>query len=78
MTHFFGKSPINTFNGDYRFLSNFYPAEVLFEGITWPSVEHAFQAAKTDDPAEKARILTAPRRSNLMRRITSPTEGCPR
>lgn len=38
---------INSFQGDYRFLSNFWPAPVTFEGVFYPTVEHAFQAAKT-------------------------------
>lgn len=38
---------INAFTGTYRFLSNFYPAVVTYEGVAFPSVEHAYQAAKT-------------------------------
>jgi ribA/ribD-fused uncharacterized protein len=38
--------------GDYSFLSNFY-----WNGWT---VEHHFQAAKTDDPTWASRILNAP------------------
>ena len=40
-------SQINRFNGDYIFLSNFYPVEVEYNGILYPSVEHAYQAQKT-------------------------------
>jgi len=40
---------IDSFTGDYRFLSNFYKWAVVFEGIIYPSVECAFQAAKTTD-----------------------------
>lgn len=39
--------PINSFKGNYAFLSNFYPCEVELDGITYPSVENAYQAAKT-------------------------------
>jgi len=42
---------IESFSGSYRFLSNFYPSFVTYEGLTYPSVEHAFQAAKTHDQA---------------------------
>lgn len=38
---------IGPFKGEYRFLSNFYPAEVMFEEVLYPTVEHAYQAAKT-------------------------------
>jgi ribA/ribD-fused uncharacterized protein len=40
---------IDKFEGDFRFLSNFYPSEVEMDGIVYPSVEHAYQAAKTFD-----------------------------
>lgn len=42
-------SSITKFKGQYSFLSNFYPCLVEFEGVLYPSVEHAFQAAKTLD-----------------------------
>jgi ribA/ribD-fused uncharacterized protein len=41
---------IDSFSGQYAFLSNFYPCEVEFEGDIYPSAEHAYQAAKTTDP----------------------------
>lgn len=44
----------------YTFLSNFWPAPVLFEGVCWPTVEHAYQAAKTLRLEERKRILTQP------------------
>jgi len=47
---------IAEFQGEYRFLSNFYPATVEFEGITYPSVEHAYQSAKTLNMDERQRI----------------------
>lgn len=40
---------INKFHGDYRFLSNFYPAIVYYKGVSFPTVEHAYQASKTLD-----------------------------
>ncbi len=41
------------FSGDNRWLSNFFPAEVELDGMKFPSVEHAYQAAKTQ-PALRA------------------------
>lgn len=38
---------IASFDGEYRFLSNFWMAPVEYEGIVYPSSEHAYQAAKT-------------------------------
>ena len=40
---------ITSFRGKYRFLSNFYPAEIAYLGIKYPTVEHAYQAVKTVD-----------------------------
>lgn len=37
---------IDSFSGKYRFLSNFYPAVVQYQGDWYPTVEHAYQAAK--------------------------------
>lgn len=48
---------ITSFDGEHAFLSNFHPSPVTFEGTIYPTVEHAFQAAKTDDPRERAAVL---------------------
>lgn len=40
---------ITSFSGEYSFLSNFYPAKVKYGQILYPTVEHAYQAAKTLD-----------------------------
>ena len=44
------------FSGKWRFLSNFHPSPVEFEGIAFPTVEHAFQAAKTFDFAAREEV----------------------
>lgn len=44
---------INGFQGEYRFLSNFYPCRITFYGLTFTSVEAAFQAAKCADPQQR-------------------------
>lgn len=52
---------IDAFRGPYRFLSNFaMPAEVMFEGLTYPSVEHAFQAAKTLSETSRSYVSKLP------------------
>jgi len=38
--------PVVKFEGDNFFLSNFFPAEVTINGYSFPTNEHAFQAAK--------------------------------
>ncbi|MGL5775335.1 MAG: NADAR family protein [Aeromonas veronii] len=36
------------FFGEWRFLSNFHPATVVMDGVEYPTVEHAYQAAKSN------------------------------
>lgn len=50
---------INCFEREYAFLSNFYPSPIEYEGIKYPTVEAAFQAAKTPDMHMKVAIATA-------------------
>lgn len=40
---------IDSFCGEYRFLSNFYPSSIEYKGVKYPTVEHAFQATKSLD-----------------------------
>lgn len=44
---------IDRFSGGYRFLSNFYPCKVEYENLIYPSVEHAYQAAKSFNPIDR-------------------------
>lgn len=50
--------PIYFFDGEFRFLSNFWACSILFEGIKYPSVEHAYQAAKIVDRREREFVAT--------------------
>lgn len=47
------KWKIEKFEGEYRWLSNFASASVTLDGERYPSVEHAYQAAKTLDPDKR-------------------------
>lgn len=47
------------FGRPYDFLSNFYAWPVRFEGLRYPTNEHAFAAAKTLDPVLRHRIQHA-------------------
>jgi hypothetical protein len=47
-------------NFSRTFLSNFWPAVVMYDGETYASVEHAYQAAKTLDPDLRRAIREAP------------------
>ena len=40
---------INAFQGEHRFLSNFWPSYLSYDGLLYPTVEHAYQAAKIKD-----------------------------
>jgi ribA/ribD-fused uncharacterized protein len=40
---------IKTFRDEDRWLSNFMPVKIVLDGIEYPSVEHAYQSAKSDD-----------------------------
>lgn len=50
------ESTINRFNGEHSFLSNFYPCPLFYDGASYSSVEHAYQAAKTLDPDKRQRF----------------------
>ncbi len=50
---------IGPFFGEWRWLSNFWPVEVEFEGLIYPSTEHAYQSAKTLNTAARVRIASA-------------------
>lgn len=50
---------IHGFFGEHRFLSNFWPAEVEYGGVLYPTSEHAFQASKFDDLEYRKEILAA-------------------
>lgn len=44
------KKIIDSFTGDYAFLSNYYPCSIDINGIHYTSSEAAFQSFKTTDP----------------------------
>lgn len=49
----FDDESIKGFSGEYRFLSNFWPCEVKYEGRTYPSSENAYAASKCELDSEK-------------------------
>lgn len=51
---------INDFHGSCLFLSNFFMHSIMYEGILYPSNEHAFQAAKSLDKAARLKIAALP------------------
>lgn len=41
---------IKEFKNEYRWLSNFYPCDIEYKDIVYPSIEHFYVAMKTTDP----------------------------
>jgi ribA/ribD-fused uncharacterized protein len=64
---------INSFTGIYNFLSNFYPCEIIHQGIKYPSVEHYYVALKikTDQQIEGRNITLIDCRE-MIAKITDP------
>ncbi|MDY3766241.1 MAG: NADAR domain-containing protein [Lachnospiraceae bacterium] len=64
------------FKGEYAFLDNSFPADIEYEGLTYPSAESAFQASKLLD--HKARMpFTAYKQDKVKQRGNSikPYDG---
>lgn len=53
---------ISKFKNIHYFLSNFYPSPIIYKDHEYPTVEHAYQAAKTLDheAAEEIRYSSSP------------------
>ena len=49
---------INSFRGEYYFLSNFYNAPIIYKGISYQNSEAAFQAQKCLNDNEKLMFST--------------------
>lgn len=54
-----GSEPIGEFKGPWSALSNFSECGIRFKGITYPTVEHAYQAMKTRDVKLRRKIARA-------------------
>lgn len=53
-------APIAGFDGEWFFLSNFYASPIIYEGILYPTVEHAYQASKTLNKKVRRQISLLP------------------
>lgn len=58
---------ITSFSGDHDFLSNFHPSIIVYDGIAYPTVEHYYQALKTEDKIGRSVIASAPSPANAKR-----------
>ncbi len=61
-------SIINSFRGEFRFLSNFYQCPFEFEGLTYPNAEAAYQAQKCSIEEDKVKytLIKNPVRAKQM------------
>ena len=49
---------IDSFKGEYNFLSNFYHCPIEYKGLTYPNAEAAFQAQKCATEEERIKYTT--------------------
>lgn len=61
--------PINEFEGDYYFLSNFYPCQIIYNGYMFKSSESAFQSAKDLSRQIEFEFLTPWRAKKLGKQV---------
>lgn len=68
---------VESFRGDYAFLSNFYVAPIELAGVSWRTVEHFYQAMKsTNSKVQYAiRVLGSPQNAKRMGRTISLSPG---
>lgn len=68
---------ISGFSGDYRWLSNFWISPIEFVDLVFPSSEHAYQAAKSEDHADWIRFthITTPGKAKAAGRLIRVREG---
>jgi len=67
---------ITEFQGEHRWLSNFSDCEVLLDGVTYPSVENAYQASKSLVASERIKFesVKAGKAKRLGKKITIRSE----
>lgn len=69
------KAPvIDSFRGEYDFLSNFFPCPVTYNNKAYICAEAAFQAQKCPERADEFTTLTASKAKRLGRQVTITTQ----
>jgi ribA/ribD-fused uncharacterized protein len=66
---------IDRFTNAWGFLSNFFPAVIVFQGVTYRTSEHFFNAHKTVDPAKRGKIVAAATPAEAKRLGGPPARG---
>lgn len=64
-----GDKVIDRFDGQYRFLSNFYEAPLMFRGLVFENAEAAFHSQKCPRRAKEFQGLTASQAKRLGRQV---------
>lgn len=67
-------APILGFRGPTKWLSNFWPADIKFEGLIYPANENAFQAAKFPQEERLKFTVCNPREAKEMGKTTPMSE----
>lgn len=65
---------IKGFFGEYRFLSNFWPAVVFLDGVQFPCVENAYQSAKYAQTMRGYFVTCSPKEAIIFARDTPLNE----
>jgi N-glycosidase YbiA len=58
----------------FGFLSHFHPAPIALDGATWPTVEHFYQAQKSDHPGYRTAIRNAVS-PGMAKRLAAPPDA---
>lgn len=61
------------FKGKHRFLSNFWPAKVSYDGVEYPSVENAYVASKFEGTPPSQLQTCPPVQAKSLGKTASPT-----
>lgn len=64
---------IDSFKGDHRFLSNFWPARITLLGLHYATTEHAYQAMKCVDQFENAEDIRLAKTAGKAKRMGQET-----
>ncbi|MBI1238955.1 MAG: DUF1768 domain-containing protein [Alphaproteobacteria bacterium] len=57
----------------FRFLSHFWPSPIQLDGEVWPTVEHYYQAQKSEDPRYREAVRLASTPGKAKRLAAPPT-----
>jgi len=68
---------IREFKFQYKWLSNFAPVRVDLDGVTYPTVEHAYMSAKSNDPEWKKKCTNSNISPGEIKRLSRGIELVP-